>query len=169
MGIICPHDLNRVNLSVKDWRGPGLHCQCSNKSLPSSKILKKICKYHLNLSFVKEIYVDGKKLAINGWKLAIYNFVNTQGQKNLFAFCVITIETIEVQTRSAPQNDPLNLSFVKDTRVVVKKWSEMGGRVEAVSIDDDPCITCLKSLWHSYRTWSSGPNLCISLSNIVTQ
>ena len=37
-------------------------------------------------------------------------------QKNIFAFCVITIEPIEVQTRSAPQNDRLNLSFVKDTK-----------------------------------------------------
>jgi hypothetical protein len=30
-----------------------------------------------------------------------------------FAFCVISIEPIEVQTRSAPQNDRLNLRFVK--------------------------------------------------------
>ena len=34
------------------------------------------------------------------------------GRKNIFAFCVITFEPIEVQTRSAPQNDSLNLSFV---------------------------------------------------------
>ena len=34
-----------------------------------------------------------------------------------FAFCVITFEPIEVQTRSAPQNDGLNLSFVKDIYV----------------------------------------------------
>ena len=35
-------------------------------------------------------------------------------QKNIFAFCVITFEPIEVQTRSANQNDHLNLSCVKD-------------------------------------------------------
>ena len=29
-----------------------------------------------------------------------------------FAFCVITFESIEVQTCSAPQNDRLNLSFM---------------------------------------------------------
>ena len=29
-------------------------------------------------------------------------------------FCAITLEPIEVQTHSAPQNDRLNLSFVKD-------------------------------------------------------
>ena len=39
-----------------------------------------------------------------------------------FAFCVITFEAIEVQTCSAPQNDPLNLSFVKDT---AENWLEM--------------------------------------------
>ena len=34
-----------------------------------------------------------------------------------WAFCVITFEPIEVQTCSAPQNDRLNLSFVKDIYV----------------------------------------------------
>ena len=37
------------------------------------------------------------------------------------AFCVITFEQIEIQTHSAPQNDRLNLSFVKDDHVVSKK------------------------------------------------
>ena len=40
-----------------------------------------------------------------------------------FAFCVITFEPIEVQTCSAPQNDRLNLVFVKDIKVVVKKMT----------------------------------------------
>ena len=35
----------------------------------------------------------------------------------LFVFCVITFQPIEVQTCSAPQNDRLNLSFVKDIYV----------------------------------------------------
>ena len=30
------------------------------------------------------------------------------------AFCVITFEPIKIQTHSAPQNDRLNFSFVKD-------------------------------------------------------
>ena len=30
------------------------------------------------------------------------------------AFCVITFEPIEIQNHEAPQNDRLNLSFVKD-------------------------------------------------------
>ena len=34
-----------------------------------------------------------------------------------WAFCAITFEPIEVQTCSAPQNDRLNFSFVKDIYV----------------------------------------------------
>ena len=36
-----------------------------------------------------------------------------------FAFCVITFEPIEVQTCSTPQNDRLNLVFVKDIKVEI--------------------------------------------------
>ena len=79
----------------------------------------------LNLSFVKDIYVDSGKLARNGRKTALYRFVSNQVQKNIFAFCVINFEPIEVQTRLAPQNDPLNLSFVKDTKIGLK-WSKNG-------------------------------------------
>ena len=44
----------------------------------------------------------------------------------IFAFCVITFEPIEVQTLSVPQNDRLNLSFVKYIKVVVKKMARNG-------------------------------------------
>ena len=43
-----------------------------------------------------------------------------------FVFYVITFEPIEVQTRSAPQNDRLNLSFVKDTYVDGRKLARNG-------------------------------------------
>ena len=33
------------------------------------------------------------------------------------AFCVITFEPIKIQTHSAPQNDRMNFSFVKDINV----------------------------------------------------
>ena len=33
------------------------------------------------------------------------------------AFCVIAFEPIKIQTHSAPQNDRLNFSFVKDIHV----------------------------------------------------
>ena len=48
----------------------------------------------------------------------------------MFAFCVITFEQIKIQTCSAPQNDHLNLSFVKDNHIVGKqsgqKWQQNG-------------------------------------------
>ena len=43
-----------------------------------------------------------------------------------FAFYVITFEPIEVQTRSAPQNDCLTLSFVKGTYVDCGKLARNG-------------------------------------------
>ena len=61
---------------------------------------------HLNLSCV-----DREKLARNGRKPAIYHLVSSQ--KNIFAFSVITFEPMEVQNRSAPQKNRMNLSFVK--------------------------------------------------------
>ena len=40
-----------------------------------------------------------------------------------FAFYVITFEPIEVQTRSVPQNDCLNISFVKNKDVDGRKFT----------------------------------------------
>ena len=45
----------------------------------------------------------------------LQNRTKTKMEKN--AFCVITFEQIKVQTHSAPQNDRLNFSFVKDIYV----------------------------------------------------
>ena len=50
-----------------------------------------------------------------------------------FAFYIITFEPIEVQTRSAPQNDRLNLSFVKDIYVDGGKLARKG-RKTTISI-----------------------------------
>ena len=75
-------------------------------------------------------------LARNGRKTAIYHFVSSQIQKDIFAFCVITFEPIEVQTHSAPQNGHLNLSFVKDIYVDGRKLvknGHFGGWVGAVT------------------------------------
>ena len=42
------------------------------------------------------------------------------------AFCVITFHPIKIKTHSAPQNDRLNFSFVKNIHIVgKKKWLEM--------------------------------------------
>ena len=42
---------------------------------------------------------------------------------SMFAFCVKTFEPIKIWTCSAPQNDGLNFSFVKDIKVVVEKMA----------------------------------------------
>ena len=39
------------------------------------------------------------------------------------AFCVLTFEPIMIQTCSAPQNDHLIFSFVKDIKIGVKKMT----------------------------------------------
>ena len=38
----------------------------------------------------------------------------TKTKMEKIAFCVIAFEPIKIQTHSAPQNDRLNFSFVKD-------------------------------------------------------
>ena len=43
-----------------------------------------------------------------------------------FAFYVITSEPIEVQTRSAPQNDRLNLSFVAKNELEMVEKRQLG-------------------------------------------
>ena len=49
----------------------------------------------------------------------LQNHKNTEME--IFAFCVITFEPMEVQTRSAPQNNRLEISFLKDIKVVGEK------------------------------------------------
>ena len=41
-------------------------------------------------------------------------------------FCVITFEPIKIQTCSAPQNDHLNLSFVKNDHTYGEKMARNG-------------------------------------------
>ena len=45
------------------------------------------------------------------------------------AFCVITFDQIKIQTHSAPQNDRLNFSFVKDIHVVGKTMATKGRKM----------------------------------------
>ena len=49
-----------------------------------------------------------------------------QQEMEIFALCVITFEPIKNQTCSAPQNDRLNLSFVKDSHVDGRKMARNG-------------------------------------------
>ena len=55
----------------------------------------------------------------------------TKTKMEKIAFCVITFEQIKIQTHLAPQNDRLNLSFVKDINEVGKKMAR-NGRKKAI-------------------------------------
>ena len=46
-----------------------------------------------------------------------------KGEGNI---CVLTFEPIKIKTHSAPQNDRLNFSFVKDIHVVCEKMARKG-------------------------------------------
>ena len=52
-------------------------------------------------------------------------FFYKKTKMEIFTFCVIAFEPIKIQTCLAPQNNCLNLSFVKDIKVVGKTWLEM--------------------------------------------
>ena len=49
------------------------------------------------------------------------------------AFEAITFEPIKIQTPLAPQNDPLNLSFVKDDDIVGKKMARNAPKMATLS------------------------------------
>ena len=48
----------------------------------------------------------------------------------IFAVCVITFEPIKIQTCSSLQNDRLNLSFVKDIKVIGKNPIRYGYKMD---------------------------------------
>ena len=54
---------------------------------------------------------------------AIFAFFAFFGFLVLFSFCVIPVVPIIIQTCSAPQNDRLKLSFVKEFHIVGKKMA----------------------------------------------
>ena len=60
-------------------------------------------------------------------KMQMSVFVQNLKKKEteILTFYGITVESIKVQKCSAPQNDRLNLSFVKDNHVGGKKWPGM--------------------------------------------
>ena len=50
------------------------------------------------------------------------------------AFCVITFDPIKIQPHSAPQNDRLNFSFVKDIHIDAEIWLEIVVKRQFVSL-----------------------------------
>ena len=57
------------------------------------------------------------KINKNSTRILFFLQNRTKRKMEKIAFCVITFEPIKIQTLSAPQNDRLNFSFVKDTHV----------------------------------------------------
>ena len=62
-----------------------------------------------------------------------------------FAFCVISYEPNEVQTRSAAQNDRRDLSFVKFIYIDGGKLARNGCKIaiRAVTIDSNPLVSSI--------------------------
>ena len=94
------------------------------------------------------ILIGSKVMTLNGQcRVFFFNFV-----KNLlfvywffsvfcifcvfavFCICVITFEPIKIKTRSASQNDHLNLSFVKDDMQMAEIWLDMAVKWQLVSL-----------------------------------
>ena len=53
---------------------------------------------------------------------------------DFFAFCIIVVVPIMIQTYSAPQNDCLNLRFVKDFLIVGTKMARNGHKMDISQI-----------------------------------
>ena len=98
-------------------------------------------------------------------------------EMEIFAFCVITFEPINIQTQLAPQNDRLNLSFVKHENIVFngRKTAIRVGGLERLLLDGDPLISSIvvslneiqKIILHEFMTHtvlSSSLINCIQLS-----
>ena len=63
-------------------------------------------------------------------KKQVFTKLKKKMEKEIFAFCVITFEPIKLQTCSAPQNDRLNFSFMKDIYVVGEKMASKGRKMD---------------------------------------
>ena len=72
-------------------------------------------RYDKNEKHVKN--AKNPKIAQNSTWILSFLQNRTKTKIEIIAFCVITFEPIKIKTCSAPQNDRLNLSFVKDTCV----------------------------------------------------
>ena len=71
----------------------------------------------------------------------------------MIAFCVVTFEPIKMYTYFAPQNDLLNLSFVKVGKKNDKKWS-INGHLSFENFGNHPLRRYLKAR-KLYTGWLS--------------
>ena len=75
----------------------------------------------------------------------------------IFVVCVITFWPIKIQTRSSPQNDNLNLSFVKDIKVIGKKPTRYGQKMDF----------CQLQRTFMSRKFDAPPSILISIANYI--
>ena len=79
---------------------------------------------------MKNTRKNAKKTPKNITKKRYFLQNHKNQETEILPFCVITFELIEVQTLSAPQNDFLNFSFVKDYKIVSKNTTRNGRKVD---------------------------------------
>ena len=58
-----------------------------------------------------------KMLKMKKTQTSVFEQNHKKKEMRIIAFCVINFDPIKIQTHSAPQNDRLNFSFVKDIHV----------------------------------------------------
>jgi hypothetical protein len=85
------------------------------------------CLTSLNYNWYKS-YAKRYKNAKNTKEanVSICTKSHTKKEMEIFAFCVITYELIISKSCQAPQNDRLDLSFVKDEHTYGKKMARKG-------------------------------------------
>ena len=59
-------------------------------------------------------------------QMCVFEQNRKKTEMEIFAFCVISFEPIKFQTHQAPQNNRLNLSFVKDAHTYGEKMARNG-------------------------------------------
>ena len=80
----------------------------------------------------------------------------------IFAFCVIMFEPIKIQTRLTPQNDCLNISFLRYENIVGKTMAKNGPKWPFILSDSFPIRVQCKYLVVAYT-----PVIFLVIHNIV--
>ena len=77
----------------------------------------------IGLKVMTQIQKNGKKNEKNITQITSFCKMEKKTAREIFSFC---FEPMKILTCSAPQNDPLNFSFVKDVHVVGEKMAQKG-------------------------------------------
>ena len=94
--------------------------------LPAATEIQQIRALRGCLKFACTLYSLKSKITKNTIQIRVFLQNRKKTKMGIFAFCVIAFEPIKIQTCSAPQNDRLNLSFVKDKTCSWQKMARYG-------------------------------------------